>query len=165
MVFALCRWFHTNHLLRGMSSYLTDSANRLYVGWDQKRRLGVLFTVIYAGHKLKLVPPEVHAKGGHPSLVPSIFYVTLTLESDCRSEYKQMMLILIFKQHTVIRQIEATLTAVTDWYTSNVNVLPTSECGWICLSSCNDNYAVTKQAVREFAVGILHYRVLMDWSF
>lgn len=62
-------------------------------------------------------------------MVPSIFYIMLTLESDSRSESKQMMLIAIFKQHIVTCQIEATLTVVPDCYTSNVNVLSTSECG------------------------------------
>jgi len=66
-------------LLRGMSSYLTDSANRLYVGWDQKRRLGVLFTVIYAGHKLKLAPPEVPRQGRSPVCgTQHFFYYTCT---------------------------------------------------------------------------------------
>jgi hypothetical protein len=62
-------------------------------------------------------------------VVPSIFYIILTLESDSRSESKQMMLIAIFKQRIVTYQIEATLTVVPDFYTSNVNVLSTSECG------------------------------------
>lgn len=154
-------------LLRGMNSYLTDWASRLYVGWDQKRRLAVLFTVIYAGHKLKLAPPEVPRQGRSPVCdTQHVFFIIIihTLESDARSESELMMLIAIFKQ-LITCQKEATLSVVPDCYTSIVNVLSTSECGWICLSSCNNNYAVTKQAVKEFGVGILHHRVQKDWSF
>ena len=62
-------------------------------------------------------------------MVPSIFFIIHTLESDARSESKLMMLIAIFKQRIVTCQIEATLTVVPDCYTSNVNGLSTSECG------------------------------------
>ena len=61
-------------------------------------------------------------------MVPSIFFIIHTLESDAGSESK-LMLIAIFKRHIVTCQIEVTLTVVPDCYTSNVNGLSTSECG------------------------------------
>lgn len=62
-------------------------------------------------------------------MVPSIFFIVHTLESDGPSKSKLMLLIALFKQHIVTCQIEATLTVVPDCCTSNVNGLSTSECG------------------------------------